>query len=96
MTEIDPSKFRSIKDVLVYVNALLLSGKYEEAKTTISVLGLTNAGKTSIIRTLQNGASFLTEYPENKKYIETKVIELVENVELQSTRRQLKISKKPG
>ena len=47
------SSLQTLKDVHIYVNELLLSGKYEEAKTTVCIIGNTGSGKSSLVRTLK-------------------------------------------
>ena len=87
-TEMILSKFTSLRSVLIYVDAKLLPGKYDEAKTTVCVLGNTGAGKTSIIQTFKSQESFLTSR-DNIKLLNTKVLELVENVELQTSQSKI-------
>ena len=52
-TEVQLESFESLDAVILYLDDLLLSGAYEEAKSMLFVMGNTSAGKSSMIRTLQ-------------------------------------------
>ena len=89
-TELNLADFKSMKDVLLYIDAMASSGASQEAKATVCVLGNTSVGKSSLTRTLQDYCnnptkepkSCLTGDPENKEFIETKVLQIVDKVEL--------------
>jgi len=96
--------FKNLQDVVSYANAIKTSGVVEEAKGLVIVVGNSGIGKSSFIRTLeafcQNDTqipkSILTGEKQNRKYIETKVLEMVENVELNSSISQkIDITKHP-
>ena len=92
-TELNLADFKSMKDVLLYIDAMASSGASQEAKATVCVLGNTSVGKSSLTRTLQDYCnnptkepkSCLTGDPKNKEFIETKVLQIVDNVELKAS-----------
>ena len=52
-THVRLESFESLEAVILYIDALLMSGAHEEAKTMLFVMGNTSAGKSSMIRTLK-------------------------------------------
>ena len=83
-TEQRLDRFKSMKDVLNWVDDMVKTGAVQERKTTVCVLGNTAVGKSSLVRTLENYCKdtsakpkpVLTGDPMNKSLIETKVMEL--------------------
>ena len=53
-TSFDLESVQSLDSIRVYIEDLLSSGAYQEAKTMLFVLGNTTVGKSSMIRTLQS------------------------------------------
>ena len=93
--------FTSMEQVYYYVDAIVSSGSTEEARGSIFVLGNTAVGKSSLVQTLRKYCLKRTEVPkavltgvdENRAFLETRVLDLVENVELQrKTKSQQNIS----
>ena len=90
-TDLKLDDFKSMEDVYRYVDAIVSSGSIEEAKGSVFVLGNTSAGKSSLVQTLRNYCKKITKTPkpvltgaeENKALLETQVLDLVENVQLQ-------------
>ena len=88
-TDLNLADFKTMNDALLYIDAMASLGASQEAKSTVCVLGNTSVGKSSLTRTLkyycnnptQNPKPYLTEDPENKEFIETKVLQIVDNVE---------------
>jgi len=91
ISNLPQTNFRSLQDVLTYANAVKTSGIVEEAKGMVVVVGNSGAGKSSFVRTLEDFCQhqipkpFLTGDKENAGFIETKVLEVVENVVLESS-----------
>jgi GTPase SAR1 family protein len=91
-TELTLQSFASMQSAITFMDAILMSGVSEEAKTTVCVVGNSSAGKSSFIRTIRDfykdptkePKPFLTRDEENGKFLETKVLELVDNVQLES------------
>ena len=89
-TEIYLNGFKSMEDALVFAEDIMNTGAVQERKTTVCVLGNTSAGKSSLVRTLEKYSkdtkvkpeAVLTGDPKYKDLIETKVLELVKGVEL--------------
>ena len=89
--ELPVSTIKSLEEACIYVEDLLKSGATQEAKTTICILGNTGAGKSSLVRTLrdycksknQEPKPFLTGDPQNKQFLETKVMELIQDIKLE-------------
>ena len=89
-TELNLSDFKTMEDGFLYIDAIVSSGARQEAKATVCVLGNTTVGKSSLTRTLRDYCnnpnetpkSNLTGDPANAEFVETKVLELVDNVEL--------------
>ena len=92
-TEIPLNGFKSMEAAFVWVDDIVKTGAVQERKTTVCVLGNTSAGKSSLVRTLENYSkdlntkpkAVLTGDPKNKSLVETKVMELVKDVELKKT-----------
>ena len=90
-TELTMDDFNSMEDVYRYVDAIVSSGSNEEAKGCVFVLGNTSSGKSSLVQTVQKYCKdkvktpkpFLTGDEENKSYLETRVLDIVENCFLQ-------------
>ena len=88
-TEVSLDSFKSMEAALVWVNDIVKTGAVQERKTTVCLMGNTSAGKSSLVRTLENYCrdksvkAILTGDPENKSFIETKVMELVREVEFE-------------
>ena len=84
---------RSLEEACIFIEDLLTSGATQEAKTTICILGNTGAGKSSLVRTLrdycksknQEPKPFLTGDPQNKQFLETKVMELIQDIKLETS-----------
>ena len=101
--ELPVSTIKSLEEACIYVEDLLKSGATQEAKTTICILGNTGAGKSSLVQTLreycnnkdQEPKSILTGDPKNKHLLETKVLELVQDIKLQpSVKSTIKVIQK--
>ena len=83
--------FKSMEAALVWVDDIVKTGAVQERRTTVCVMGNTSAGKSSLVRTLESYCkdrgskpkAVLTGDPENRSLIETKVMELVKDVELE-------------
>merc|ERR1719206_1480771 len=69
--------------ISMYLDALDLSGSYEEQKASVCILGNTGVGKTSLVKSLEKGEQFLSE--KNKEYIDTQILNRVENVFCKNT-----------
>ena len=90
-TVLNLDQFASLEDVCLYVDAIVSSGSSEEANGCVFVLGNTSVGKSSLVQNLRNYCKDLSEAPqpvltgaaENKTLLETRVLDLVENVQLQ-------------
>ena len=97
-TDVLLSKFNSMEDAFAWVDDIVKTGAVQERKTTVCVLGNTSAGKSSLIRTLESYCqdkgskpkSVLTGDPKYKSLIETKVMELVKDLQLEK-RTQLRL-----
>ena len=91
-TEVTLHGFKSLEDVFVFVDDIVKTGAVQERKTTVCVMGNTSAGKSSLVRTLEKYCkdkkakpeAVLTGDPKNKSLIETKVMELVKDVKLET------------
>ena len=89
-TELNMQDFKTPNAAFQYVDAIIESGAFTEAKTTVCVLGNTNAGKSSLVRTLRDFCSNTTKNPipnlteNNTEFLATKVLELVEDVDVKS------------
>ena len=59
-TELNMQDFKTPKAAFQFVDAIIESGAFTEAKTTVCVLGNTNAGKSSLVRTLRDFCSNTT------------------------------------
>ena len=101
-TELKLDDFKTMDDVYRYVDAIVTSGSSEEAKGCVFVLGNTSVGKSSLIQTLRKYCKDTTKTPkpvltgadENKALLETRVLDLVENILLrQKTQTKLEIRK---
>ena len=90
-TELTMDDFNSMEDVYRYVDAIVSSGSNEEAKGCVFVLGNTSSGKSSLVQTVRSYCKdkvktpkpILTGDEENKSYLETRVLDIVENCLLQ-------------
>jgi hypothetical protein len=60
-TELNMQDFKTPNAAFKYVDAIIESGAFTEAKTTVSVLGNTNVGKSSLVRTLSNFCLSITQ-----------------------------------
>ena len=98
------NRFQSFDEAYVFIEDLLSSGATQEAKTTVCILGNTSAGKSSLVQTLreycnnksQKPRSILTGDPQNKQLLETKVLELIQDVKLNpSVKSDIKVLKNP-
>ena len=82
--------FGSLDAVYLYVDAIVSSGSSEEAKGSVYVLGNTSVGKSSLVGTLREYCADITKVPkpvltgmvEHKDRLETRVLDLVDNVQL--------------
>ena len=91
-TEVALDGFKSMEDVFVFVDDIVKTGAVQERKTTVCVMGNTSAGKSSLVRTLEKYCkdkkakpeAVLTGDPKYKGLIETKVMELVKDVKLET------------
>ena len=99
-TELRLDDFKSMDEVYRYVDAIASSGSTEEAKGCVFVLGNTSSGKSSLVQTLRNYSKDKAKTPkpvlsgdeDNKAYLETRVLDIVENVKLhRNDQRQLKV-----
>ena len=83
--------FKSWDNVYLYVDAIVTSGSSEEAKGSVFVLGNTSVGKSSLVGTLREYCKDTTKIPqpvltgtdEHKDRLKTRVLDLVDNVQLQ-------------
>ena len=100
-TELNMQDFKTPRAAFQFVDAVIESGAFTEAKTTVCVLGNTNAGKSSLVRTLRDFCSNtrkkkpipnLTE--DNTEFLATKVLELVEDVDVRA-QQVIKLEIKP-
>ena len=90
-TELNMQDFKTPNAAFQYVDAIIESGAFTEAKTTVCVLGNTNAGKSSLVRTLRDFCSNTTKKKpipnltgDNTEFLATKVLELVEDVDVKA------------
>ena len=90
-TALNLEVFKSWDDVFYYVDAIVTSGSSEEAKGSVFVLGNTSVGKSSLVGTLREYCKDTTKAPqpvltgtdEHKDRLKTRVLDLVDNVQLQ-------------
>ena len=83
--------FKSWDNVYLYVDAIVTSGSSEEAKGSVFVLINTSVGKSSLVGTLREYCKDTTKAPqpvltgtdEHKDRLKTRVLDLVDNVQLQ-------------
>ena len=96
------NRFQSFEEAYVFIEDLLSSGATQEARATVCILGNTSAGKSSLVQTLreycnnksQEPRSILTGDPNNKQLLETKVLELIQDVKLNpSVKSDVKVHK---
>ena len=96
--------FKSWDEVYLYVDAIVTSGSSEEAKGSVSVLGNTSVGKSSLVGTLRDYCKDTSKVPkpvltgtdEHRDRLETRVLDLVDNVQLQQKRAHPKLTVKKG
>ena len=95
--------FKSWDEVNLYVDAIVTSGSSEEAKGSVYVLGNTSVGKSSLVGTLRDYCKDITKVPkpvltgtdEHRDRLETRVLDLVDNIQLQQRARP-KLTVKKG
>ena len=75
------ANFKSYDNISLYIKALLTSGVEKTLRTMLFVVGNTEVGKTSTMRTIQRFCQgdpiedipFMTDDPENHEHFETQV-----------------------
>ena len=89
--------FKSYDDISLYIKALLTSGVDETLRAMLFIVGNTKVGKTSTMRTIQRFCEekvskedmpFLTDDPKNYEYLETQVLEVINNVEMKESEEE--------
>ena len=103
-TVLELDDFKSWDEVYLYVDAIVTSGSSEEAKGSVYVLGNTSVGKSSLVGTLRDYCKDTSKVPkpvltgtdEHRDRLETRVLDLVDNVQLQQKRAHPKLTVKKG
>jgi len=79
---INTNTYKTMSDVVTYLDAIVESGLEEETKVKIMLLGNTASGKSSIAGAIETQRSFLTSNTENRDLLETKLLNVKKNIHL--------------